>query len=127
LTKRNRTKRTWDCGGGSHLDAGLSRLRFRGDKGYRVPTGAAYAYVSCPSYLLEILIWAVWGTCFDIDFGIIAVWLWLLPNIFARAESTHRWYRRTFKGQYPPGRKAMIPFIDVGSVTAGFLGSMEYM
>lgn len=32
-------------------------------------------------------------------------------NLAPRGAAHHAWYRRHFKAQYPPGRKAVIPFV----------------
>lgn len=108
------------------FDMDIAKFRFHGERGYKIPSSWEFTYISCPSYLCELLIWAVWGSFFALDFGIISIWLWLLPSVYARAEATHRWYWRVFKGQYPKNRTAIIPFLDIGNVVAGVIGSMEY-
>lgn len=90
-------------------DGMLIALRRPGESGYRVPRGWLFEYVTCPNYFGEIVEW----------FG-FALATWSLPglafalftaaNIGPRAFSTRRWYRREFP-DYPPGRKALIPFV----------------
>ena len=108
------------------LDHSRTNLRFHGAKGYKIPTGMAYNFISCPSYLIEIVIWFIWGLMYSLDFGVFAVWIWLLPNVYGRAEVTHRWYLKVFRGSFPNKRTAIIPFLDVGMVLTAILGSMEY-
>ena len=108
------------------IDIDTAKLRFHGDRGYKIPTTFWFKYISGPSYLCEILFWVIWGSLFHVDFGIIAIWLWLLPAVYGRAEVTHRWYLRVFRGQYPKNRTAIIPFVDVGQLVTGVVGSMEY-
>jgi protein-S-isoprenylcysteine O-methyltransferase Ste14 len=108
-------------------DYRLLKLRVPGERGYKIPVGFPFTYVSNPSYLLEIVIWILWGLTMPLDFGTIAIWLWLLPNVYARAEATHRWYQRTFKGQYPKRRTAILPFVNVPKVFTGVLTTMQYM
>jgi 3-oxo-5-alpha-steroid 4-dehydrogenase 1 len=80
-----------------------------GQGGYSVPRGLAFRWVSCPNYLGEIIQWIGWA---------IAVWslagwvfaIWTLANLAPRALAHHRWYRETF-ADYPPGRRALIPYL----------------
>lgn len=90
-------------------DATLRRLRGPGETGYRIPHGGLYRLVSCPNYLGEIIAWSGW-----------AVATWSLPglafavytaaNLAPRAFAHHRWYRDTF-ADYPPERRALVPFV----------------
>jgi steroid 5-alpha-reductase/3-oxo-5-alpha-steroid 4-dehydrogenase 1 len=87
----------------------LIALRRPGEVGYRVPRGWLFERVSCPNYLGEIVEWfgfalATWSLA-----G-LAFALFTTANIGPRAFAHHRWYRRTFP-DYPPGRKALIPFV----------------
>lgn len=90
-------------------DRMLIDLRRPGDTGYRVPEGWLYEYVACPNYLGEIVEWfgfalATWSLA-----G-LAFALFTAANIGPRAVANLRWYRRSFP-DYPPGRKALIPFL----------------
>lgn len=90
-------------------DTMLIALRAPGETGYKIPRGWLYEYVSCPNYLGEMLEWIGWA---------VATWslpgfafaLYTVANIGPRALSNHRWYRETFE-DYPPERKAVIPFV----------------
>lgn len=90
-------------------DSILRALRREGKTGYKIPTGGAFKYVSCPNYLGEILEWTGWG---------IATWslsgaafaLWTSANLVPRAFANHGWYLSIFP-DYPKSRKALIPFI----------------
>jgi hypothetical protein len=70
--------------------------------------------------------WICWGFLFHMDFGIFAIWLWLLPMVYVRAEHTHRWYHRVFKAAYPKRRTSFIPFIDMAGALAAVTASQEY-
>jgi hypothetical protein len=100
------------------IDYQLVRLRRPSDREYKIPTGFPFTYISCPSYSLEIVIWLLWGLSFTLNFGTIAIWVWLIPHVYVRAETTHRWYLRTFKGQYPRARNSLLPF-NVGRLLGG--------
>ena len=77
--------------------------------GYYIPYGGLFGYVSAANYGGEIIEWAGY-----------AVGTWSLPglafatftfaNLAPRGHQHHRWYKRTFK-DYPPSRKAVLPFI----------------
>jgi len=92
-----------------HSDAILRHLRKPGETGYAIPRGGLFRWVSCPNYLGEMIEWAGWA---------LAAWTWAgavfalftFANLFPRALSHHRWYRERFP-DYPPERKAVIPFV----------------
>lgn len=87
----------------------LRGLRKPGERGYQIPEGGLYRFVSCPNYLGELIEWTGWA---------IATWslaglsfaLWTLANLLPRALAHHAWYRRTFAA-YPRERRALIPFL----------------
>jgi hypothetical protein len=92
-----------------YSDQKLISLRGSGEKGYRIPYGGAYRYVSCQNYLGEIVEWGGWAlACWNI--GALAFLVWTIANLAPRAYQTHQWYQRKFP-DYPPRRKALIPFI----------------
>lgn len=94
-----------------HADHVLRNLRKPGDSGYHIPHGGLYRFISCPNYFGELVEWSGWA---------IATWslagcsfaLWTLANLLPRALAHHAWYRRTFP-DYPPTRRALIPFLLV--------------
>ena len=71
--------------------------------------GGAFELVSCPNYLGEILEWCGWA---------LATWSWpglafalyTIANLAPRAVTHHRWYRETFP-DYPPKRRALVPYL----------------
>ena len=87
----------------------LLNLRKGGKKGYYIPKGWLYKYVSCPNFFGEIIEWT--------GFAIMA-WnlpafsfaLWTAVNLIPRALDHHKWYQKTFE-EYPKERKAVIPFL----------------
>jgi protein-S-isoprenylcysteine O-methyltransferase Ste14 len=99
--------------GGLALNASADRtlrgLRAPGESGYRIPDGGAYRWVSCPNYLGEIVEWIGWA---------LATWslagaafaLYTMANLAPRAIAHHRWYREQFT-DYPPQRRALIPYV----------------
>jgi 3-oxo-5-alpha-steroid 4-dehydrogenase 1 len=87
----------------------LLNLRQPQETGYKIPQGGFYQYVSCPNYLGEMIEW--------LGFAILTAspaawvfWLWTIANLLPRALAHHAWYQQTF-ADYPPQRKAVIPFI----------------
>jgi 3-oxo-5-alpha-steroid 4-dehydrogenase 1 len=92
-----------------YADQVLIGLRADGDRGYKVPQGGAYRFVSCPNYLGEMLEWAGWAlACWNL--GALAFFIWTVANLAPRAIKTHRWYKDTFP-DYPERRKALLPFV----------------
>lgn len=92
-----------------HADRVLRNLRPPGDKGYYIPYGGMYRWVSCPNYLGEMLEWFGWA---------VATWSWAglafavytVANLGPRALAHHRWYRKKFP-DYPTERRALIPLM----------------
>jgi 3-oxo-5-alpha-steroid 4-dehydrogenase 1 len=92
-----------------HSDRVLIELRTNGEAGYKIPYGGAYQFVSCPNYLGEMVEWGGWAlACWNP--GALAFFVWTVANLTPRAVRTHRWYRDEFP-DYPPRRKALLPFI----------------
>ena len=92
-----------------HSDRVLIGLRSHGERGYKIPYGGGYRFVSCPNYLGEIVEWGGWAlACWNP--GATAFFIWTVANLAPRAIKTHRWYRQEF-ADYPRDRKALIPFI----------------
>ncbi|KAJ4744735.1 3-oxo-5-alpha-steroid 4-dehydrogenase 2 [Rhynchospora pubera] len=87
----------------------LSKLREKGDKTYKKPTGGLFNLVICPHYLFEII---------DL-FGIALISQTLHPFCFAfgsmcylmgRSVATRNWYKSKFEN-FPSGVKVLIPYI----------------
>lgn len=92
-----------------HSDHVLRTLRAPGETGYKIPMRGAFAWVSAPNYLGELLEWVG----FAIAAQTLAAWAFVLftfANLAPRAVANHRWYRETFP-DYPKSRKALIPFV----------------
>ncbi|KAJ3707250.1 hypothetical protein LUZ61_010955 [Rhynchospora tenuis] len=86
----------------------LSKLREKGDKAYKIPTGGLFNLVICPHYLFEII---------DL-FGIALISQTLHSYCFAfgsmfylmgRSVATRNWYMSKFEN-FPTGVKALIPY-----------------
>ena len=109
-----------------------------GGKRYSIPHGRWFAYVSCPHYLAEIMIYASFAILLhhQYDFGIangagtdsflvqsaislcssvqpfkhVILVAWVAINLAISARSSHAWYQKQFPG-YPKHRTALIPFL----------------
>ena len=90
-------------------DAILRSLRSPGDSGYKIPRGGFFRWVSCPNYFGEIVEWSAWAMLTWSLPGVVFA-IWTVANLLPRAMAHQRWYRDTFP-DYPPQRKAVIPFI----------------
>ena len=90
-------------------DAILRSLRRPGEKGYKIPYGGLYRFVSSPNYLGEITEWAGFAIlCWNLP--ALAFFIFTVSNLFPRAFSHHKWYMKTF-ADYPKDRKAIIPYV----------------
>lgn len=87
----------------------LLGLRKGGKKGYYIPYGGMFRYVSSPNLFGEIIEWLGWALlCWCMPALSFAVWT--MANLIPRAIDHHRWYKRRFEN-YPVKRKAVIPFL----------------
>ena len=87
----------------------LIHLRKPGETGYIIPRKGFFRFVSCPNHFGEIVEWSgfavmAWST------PALAFAVWTLVNLLPRALHHHKWYTETF-ADYPPERKAVLPFI----------------
>lgn len=92
-------------------DAALRRLRGRDDPSYKIPRGGLFEYVSCANYLGEIIEWTGFAIAMRGHFAGTHFALNTVFNLVPRALSHHAWYRSHFKDDYPPRRKAVLPFL----------------
>jgi 3-oxo-5-alpha-steroid 4-dehydrogenase 1 len=98
-----------------HADAVVRRLRpVKGSDAppapkYAIPRGGLFEYVSCPSYLTELLAWAGFALC---AWSLAGVFILAISaaNLVPRARATHAWYKAQFP-DYPTQRKALVPFV----------------
>jgi len=92
-----------------HSDSVLRRLRAAGDRQYRVPHGGLFRWVSSANYFGEIVEWFGWAILTWSPAGLVFAF-WTAANLLPRGIAYHRWYRAKFP-DYPPERKAVIPFL----------------
>ena len=90
-------------------DNELFKIRKNLGKGYGIPNGGFYRWVTCPNYLGEILEWIGWAiACWSLAGCSFAIWV--IANLVPRARSNHQWYHEQFK-DYPKKRKILVPYI----------------
>jgi 3-oxo-5-alpha-steroid 4-dehydrogenase 1 len=87
----------------------LLHLRKPGEKGYAIPFGGLFRWVTSPNYLGEIVEWfgfalLTWSP------AALAFAVYTASNVGPRALTHHRWYRETFP-DYPRERRALLPFL----------------
>ncbi|PIE65982.1 MAG: 3-oxo-5-alpha-steroid 4-dehydrogenase [Deltaproteobacteria bacterium] len=93
-----------------HADEVLLRLRKPGERGYTIPNGGLYRFVSCPNYLGELVEWSGYAlACWSLPGAAFAIWV--AANLLPRARAHHAWYHETFGDGYPAERRAVIPFL----------------
>ncbi len=92
-----------------HADHMLLRLRRETETGYKIPRGGLYRRVSCPNYFGEIVEWTGWALMVWSWPGLLFA-VWTAANLIPRARTHHAWYRAHFT-DYPPDRKAVVPFL----------------
>ena len=85
-------------------------LRLRSNKkGYHIPHGFMYKYVSYPNYLGEIIEWLAFALMTWSLAG-LSFAVWTIANLIPRAIAGHKWYNKTFEN-YPKNRKAILPHL----------------
>lgn len=89
-------------------DRRLIALREEGE-GYQIPRGWLYRHISCPNYFGEIVEWTGWAVATWSLAG-VSFAVFTIANLAPRAIAHHRWYHEKF-ADYPPERKALIPFV----------------
>jgi 3-oxo-5-alpha-steroid 4-dehydrogenase 1 len=92
-----------------HADQVLRTLRAPGERGYKIPHGGLYRFVSAPNYFGELVEWSGFALAAWSPAAAVFV-LWTAANLAPRAWANHRWYRATFP-DYPTGRRALVPFL----------------
>ncbi|XP_060067583.1 3-oxo-5-alpha-steroid 4-dehydrogenase 1-like [Ylistrum balloti] len=92
-----------------HSDHILRNLRKPGEKGYKIPKGGMFNYVSGANFFGEMSEWCGFavacGTLPAYSFALFTV-----CNIGPRACQHHRYYLEKFD-DYPKERKAVIPYV----------------
>lgn len=87
----------------------LINLRKTKGKGYHVPKGFLYKYVSCPNYLGELIEWFGWAILTLNPAGLVFL-IWTFANLIPRARANHEWAIVKIEN-YPNDRKSIIPFV----------------
>jgi steroid 5-alpha reductase family enzyme len=90
-------------------DQTLLNLRRGGKKGYFVPQGGLFKWISCTNFFGEILEWTGFAILTWSPAALVFA-LWTFFNLVPRAVDHHKWYKKTFS-EYPPDRKAILPGI----------------
>ena len=78
-------------------------------KGYFVPKGGLFKYISCPNFFGEILEWFGFALM-TFNIGTLSFFIWTCCNLIPRALAHHTWYKNKFN-RYPKERKAILPFL----------------
>lgn len=92
-----------------YYDRILINLRKGKSKGYQIPYGGLFKYVSCPNFLGEIISWIGFFVV-TLSLPAFSFLVWTLANLIPRALDHHKWYKSEF-AEYPAKRKAIFPFL----------------
>lgn len=90
-------------------DEKLLRLRKPGEKGYKIPKGWLFKYISCPNLAGEMVEWIGFAVMTWSLPGLTFA-LWTIANLLPRALEHHKFYQKQFP-DYPKERKAVVPFV----------------
>ncbi|MBK8611152.1 MAG: 3-oxo-5-alpha-steroid 4-dehydrogenase [Chitinophagaceae bacterium] len=87
----------------------LIHLRKRTETDYKIPRGWLFSLISCPNLMGELMEWAGFAIlCWNMP--ALAFFIWTAANLIPRAMAHHTWYKNKFE-DYPPERKAIIPYL----------------
>lgn len=89
----------------------LMNLRKPGEKGYYIPRGGLFNFVSAANYFAETIEWTGFMIATNFSYPSVAFLVFTLANLVPRGISNHNWYLEKFKGEYPKERRAFFPFI----------------
>ena len=89
-------------------DATLRDLKLQ-NKGYQIPRGGWFEYVSAPHYFGEILEW-IGFALLAWNLAAVSFCVFTAANLIPRGRAQHQWYQSKFE-DYPPNRRAVIPFL----------------
>lgn len=78
-------------------------------KGYSIPNGGLFKYISCPNFFGEILEWFGFALM-TFNIGSLSFFIWTCCNLIPRGLAHHSWYKNKFN-EYPKERKAVLPFL----------------
>ena len=93
-------------------DYRLCALRLAGPKGYQIPKGLLFTWISGPNYAFELLQWIAYIFFLPFGWPMAVVGMWLAVNITGRAEANHEAYvKKIFKSKYPDERCPYVPFV----------------
>jgi len=84
----------------------LIKLRTN-QKGYVIPKGKLFNYVSCPNFFGEIIEWLGFAIM-TLNPGSLSFLIWTICNLIPRSKAHHKWYQDNFEN-YPKKRKAVVP------------------
>ncbi|KAE8773636.1 Trans-2,3-enoyl-CoA reductase [Hordeum vulgare] len=89
----------------------LSQLRKGGDddKGYKIPKGGLFEFVTCPHYLFEIIGFFGFAMISQTVYA-LAMASGTAAYLIGRSFATRRWYESKFE-EFPTTIKALIPYI----------------
>ena len=85
----------------------LIKLRTN-QKGYVIPNGKLFNYVSCPNFFGEIIEWLGFAIM-TLNPGSLSFLIWTICNLIPRSKAHHKWYKENFEN-YPKKRKAVVPY-----------------
>ncbi|XP_049379829.1 steroid 5-alpha-reductase DET2-like [Solanum stenotomum] len=87
----------------------LSKMRKKGESGYKIPKGGLFNLVICPHYLFEIVTFLGFSLISQTLFSFSST-IGTLFYLMGRSYATRKWYLSKFE-DFPRNVKALIPFV----------------
>lgn len=87
----------------------LINLRKPGEKGYKIPHGFLFDYISSPNLFGEIIEWGGFAIM-AWNLPALTFLVWTFANLVPRAKNHHDWYKNQFT-DYPKNRKIVFPYL----------------
>lgn len=88
----------------------LAAIRKESKKQYAIPYSFLFHYITCPHYLMEVLIYFTVLLFLEFELLYSYVLLFVIVIHLNMAYCSHKWAIKTFQN-YPSHRRALIPFV----------------
>ncbi|KAF3660727.1 putative titin-like isoform X2 [Capsicum annuum] len=87
----------------------LSKMRKKGESGYKIPKGGLFSLVICPHYLFEIVTFLGFSLISQTLFSFSST-LGTVFYLMGRSYATRKWYLSKFE-DFPRNVEALVPFV----------------
>jgi len=84
------------------------------NKGYVIPQGYLFSYITCPNYFGELIEWFGFYICTQTTASLV-FFLFSFANLVPKALDNYKWYINKFGNEFPKERKILLDFENYSS------------